>query len=113
MDIFSKTANRKNFRLSDLQKSAKKKQTANPKIEGPTNLKYGKTVTLVRTVMLRNLLLFRWCTCLLVLFRLLLIAFALLEDGKFISVYGYTWKFSCSLTIFHHANVLLLSYKCD
>jgi len=44
----------------------------------------------VRTVTLPNLLLFRWCTCLLVLFRLLLIALALTEDDKFISVYGYT-----------------------
>jgi len=51
----------------------------------------------VRTVRLLNLLLFRWCTCLLVLFRLWLIALALIEDGKFISVYGYTWKSSCSL----------------
>ena len=49
----------------------------------------------------------------LVLFRLLLIALALFEDGKFISVYDDTWKFSCSFTIFHHVLVLLLSYKCD
>ena len=34
-------------------------------------------------------LLFRCCTCLLVLFRLLLIALALIEDDKFFSVYGY------------------------
>jgi len=33
--------------------------------------------------------------------------------GKFISVYGYTWKLSCSVTIFHHVLVLLLSYDCD
>jgi len=33
----------------------------------------------VRTVTLPNLLLFRWCLCLLVLFRLLLIALALIE----------------------------------
>jgi len=33
----------------------------------------------VRTVTLPDLLLFRWCTCLLVLFRLLLIALALIE----------------------------------
>ena len=45
---------------------------------------------LVRTVTLPNLLLFRWCTCLLVLFRLLLIALALIDDDKFMSVYGYT-----------------------
>ena len=57
--------------------------------------------------------LFRWWTCLLVLFRLLLIALALIEDGKFISVYGYTWKMSWSVTIFHHILVLLLSYNCD
>jgi len=67
----------------------------------------------VRTVTLPNLLLFRWCTCLLVLFRLFLIALGLIEDGKFISVYGYTWKLSCSLTIFRHVLVLLLSYNCD
>ena len=40
----------------------------------------------VRTVTLPNLLLFRWGTCLLVLFRLLLIALVRIEDGKFISV---------------------------
>jgi len=66
----------------------------------------------VRTVALPNLLLFRWYTSLLVLFRLLLIALALIDDGKFISVYGYTWKLS-SLTIFHHLLVLLLSCNCD
>jgi len=38
----------------------------------------------VKTVTFVNLLLFRWCMCLLVLFRLLLIALALTEDGKFI-----------------------------
>jgi len=68
---------------------------------------------MVRTVTLPNLLLFRWCTCLLVLFRLLLIALALIEDGKFTSINGYTWKLSCSLTIFHRVRVLLLSYNCD
>jgi len=68
----------------------------------------------VRTVTLPNLLLFWWCTCLLVLFRLLLIALALIEDSKFISVYGYTWKLSCSVTILHVGLlVLLLSYNCD
>jgi len=69
----------------------------------------------VRTVTLPNLLLllFRWCTCLLVLFRMLLTALALIEDGKFISVYGYTWKLSCSLMIFRHVFVLLLRYNCD
>jgi len=36
IDIFSKTANRKNFRPNDLQK------TANSKIVRPTNLKYGQ-----------------------------------------------------------------------
>ena len=45
----------------------------------------------MRTVTLPNLLLFRWCTCLLVLFRFLLIPLALIEDSKYISVYGYTW----------------------
>jgi len=35
----------------------------------------------------------------------------IIEDGKFISVYGYTWKLSCSLTIFHHVHVLLLNYN--
>jgi len=44
----------------------------------------------VRTITLPNLLLFRWCTCLLVLFRLLLIALALIDDGQFMSVYGCT-----------------------
>jgi len=44
----------------------------------------------VRTVALPNLLLFRWCTCLLVLFRLLLIVLALVEGGKCTLVYGYT-----------------------
>jgi len=43
-----------------------------------------------------------------VLLRLLLIALALIEDGKFISVYGYKWKLSCSRTIFHHVLVLLV-----
>jgi len=43
----------------------------------------------------------------------LLIALALIEDGKFTSIYGYAWKLSCSLTIFHHAFVLLLRYNCD
>jgi len=38
--------------------------------------------------------------------------FMVIEDSKFISVYGYTWKLSCSLTIFHHVLVLLLSYNC-
>jgi len=66
----------------------------------------------VRTVTLPNLLLFRWCTCLLVLFMVWLIALTLTEDGKLISVYGYTWILSCSLTIFHHVLVLLLSYNC-
>jgi len=46
----------------------------------------------VRTVTLPNLLLFRWWTCLVVLFRLLLIALALIDDGRFVTVYGYTWK---------------------
>jgi len=48
-----------------------------------------------------------------VLFRLLLIALALIEDDKFISVYGYIWKVSCSITFFHHVLVLLLRYNCD
>ena len=43
----------------------------------------------VRTVKLPNLLLFRWCAHLLILFILLSIALALIEDDKFISVYGY------------------------
>jgi len=42
----------------------------------------------VRTVTLPNLLLFRWGTCLLVLFRLLLITLVRIEDGKFISVWS-------------------------
>ena len=67
----------------------------------------------VRTVALPNLLLFRWCTCLLVLFKLLLIALALAEDGRFISGNGYTWKLSCSLAIVHHVLVLLLLCDCD
>jgi len=67
----------------------------------------------VRTLTLPNLLWFRWCTCLLVLFRLLLIALALIQDGKFKSVYGYIWKLSCSVAIFHHVLVLLLSYNCN
>jgi len=67
----------------------------------------------VRNVALPNLLLFRWCTCLLALFRLLLITLALIEDDKFFSVNGYTWKLSCSLNIFHHVLVLLLRYNCD
>jgi len=67
----------------------------------------------VSTVTLPYLLSFRWCTCLSILFRLWLIALALIEDGKFISVYGYTWKLSCSLTIFQHVLVLLLSYNHD
>jgi len=44
----------------------------------------------VRTLTLLNLPLFRWCTCLLVLFGLLFIALALIEDGKFFSVCSYT-----------------------
>ena len=67
----------------------------------------------VRTVALPNLLLFRWCSYFLVLFRLLLIASALIEDDKFISVNGYTSKLSYSLTVFHHVLVLLLRYNCD
>ena len=67
----------------------------------------------MRTVMLPNLLLFRWYTYLLVLFRLLLIALALIEDDKFISVYGYTRKLSCYLTLFHYVLVFLLCYNCD
>jgi len=67
----------------------------------------------VRTVTLPNL---RYCySCgaqvMLVLFRLMLIALALIEDDKFISVYGNTWKLSCSLTVFHHVLVLLLRYN--
>jgi len=50
---------------------------------------------------------------LLVLFRLWLITLALIEDGKFISVYGYTGKINCSLTIFDHVLVLFLRYNCD
>jgi len=42
-----------------------------------------------------------------------LIALALIEDDKFDSVYGYTWKLSCSVTIFHHVLVVLLSCNCD
>jgi len=61
------------------------------------------------SVMLPNILLFRCCTCLL---RLLLIALALIESDKFITVYGYTFKLSCS-TIFHCVLVLLLQYNCD
>jgi len=44
----------------------------------------------VRTITLPNLLLFRsvrWCTCLLVLFKLLLMALALIEDYKFICLW--------------------------
>jgi len=67
----------------------------------------------VRTVMLPNVLLFRWCTYLLVLFRLLLIALTLFDNDKLISVYDYTWKLSCYLTIFHYVLVLLLCYNCD
>jgi len=67
----------------------------------------------VRTVTLANILLLRWCTCSLVLFRFLLIALALIDDGKFISVYGHTWKLSCSVMIFRHVLVLLLCYNCD
>jgi len=66
----------------------------------------------VRTVTLPNLLLFRWCTFLLVLFRLLLHKH-LSKGNKFISVYGYTWKLSSSLTIFYHVFVSLLRYNCD
>ena len=44
--------------------------------------------------------------CLFVLFRLLLIAFALIEAGKFTSVYDYTRKISSSLAIFHHVGYL-------
>ena len=40
-----------------------------------------------------------------VLFRSLLITLALIEDGKFILVYGYTWKLSCSVTIVYHVLV--------
>jgi len=64
-------------------------------------------------VTLPNLLSFRWWTCLFVSFRLLLIPLALFEDSKFISVYYYTLKLICSLTIFHNLLVLLLSYNCD
>ena len=67
----------------------------------------------MRIVTLPKLLLFRWCTCLLILFRVFSIALALVEDGKYISVYGCTWKLSCSPTIIHHVLVLLLSYNCD
>jgi len=67
----------------------------------------------VRTVTLPKLQLFWWCTCLLVLFRLLLIALALIEDGKLISIYGHTSKISCSVTNFHHVLVLPMSYNCD
>jgi len=42
-----------------------------------------------------------------------MIALALIKDGKVISVYDYTWKLSCSLTIFHQVIVLLLRYNCD
>jgi len=42
-----------------------------------------------------------------------LIALALIEGGKYISVYSYTWESSSSLTIFHHVLVLLLSSSCD
>jgi len=32
---------------------------------------------------------------------------ALVEDDEFISVYGYTWKLSYCLTIFHHVAYIL------
>jgi len=50
---------------------------------------------------------------LLFFFRLLLITLALIDDGKILSVDGYTWKLSCSLTILHHLLFLLLSYNYD
>jgi len=39
--------------------------------------------------------------------------FSTKQDSKFISVYGYTWKLSFSLTIFQHVLVLLLPYNFD
>jgi len=42
-----------------------------------------------------------------------MIALALIEGDKYISVYGYTCKFSWSVTIFHHVLIFLLSYNCD
>ena len=32
---------------------------------------------------------------------------------RFISIDGYTWKLSCSLTLFHNVLALLLSSSCD
>ena len=43
----------------------------------------------------------------------IVVALALIEVGKFISFYGYTWKLSCSFRIFHHVLVLLLRYTCE
>jgi len=63
----------------------------------------------VRSITLPNL-----CYCYVdgaLLWRLLLNTLALIEDGKFILVYGYTWKLSCSVMIFHHVLVLLLNYN--
>jgi len=61
----------------------------------------------MKTVTFPKLLLFSWCIS-------LLIASALIKDGKFISVDGDIWKLTrCSVTIFHHVLVLLLSYNCD
>ena len=67
----------------------------------------------VRAVTSPDLMLIRWRTRLLVSFRLWVITLALTEYGKFISVYDYTQKLSCSLTIFHRVFVLLLSCNCN
>ena len=44
--------------------------------------------------------------------RIVVDRFRFIEDGKFqyIAIHGNS---SCSLTIFHHLLVLLLSYNCD
>jgi len=42
-----------------------------------------------------------------------LVALALIEGGKYTSVYGYTWESNISLTIYHHVLALLLSSSCD
>ena len=58
----------------------------------------------VRTVKLSNLVLFRWCTCLLFL-GFVQIVVDPLSNPRIVNLpqfYGYTWKLSCSLTIFYH-----------
>ena len=106
LQIFTKFLIIEGFRLENIVKSPR---VSDVEVSSSQYLRWVLLAAVVEVVICRYLGGARVC----VLFRLLLIALTLIEDGKFISVNGYTWKLSWSVTIFHHKLVLLLSYNCD